>query len=66
MTRIRRSLGLGTAALAAFAALAALGPRLLADAKPRPEPRWALTWEAAIAEAKERNVPIIVSFHQDG
>jgi hypothetical protein len=54
------------AAGAALAAVAALAPRLLAEAKPRPEPRWALTWEAALAEAKERNVPIYFADHQDG
>jgi hypothetical protein len=50
--------GLGTALFA--------GDRALAESKVRFEPRWAVSWEAALQEAKERNVPIIVSFHQDG
>ncbi|NUN48571.1 MAG: hypothetical protein HUU15_07065 [Candidatus Brocadiae bacterium] len=27
--------------------------------------RWASSWEEALAEAKERNVPIQVAFHKD-
>jgi hypothetical protein len=27
--------------------------------------RWAHSWEEALAEAKERNVPIHVAFHKD-
>jgi hypothetical protein len=53
------ALGLGLAGL-----LAAVPGH--AEQKARPEPRWALTWEAAAAEAKERNVPIFFSQHQDG
>ena len=54
-------LALGAALLAGrpVAAGAAPGPA-------KPQPRWALTWDAALAEAKERNVPIYVTFHQDG
>lgn len=64
MTRSRviiaSALALGAAALAALPAAAGNpGPA-------RPEPRWALSWDAALAEAKERNVPIFISFHQDG
>ena len=56
-----------TAALAlGLLALVAAAPGSGADAKQRPEPRWALTWEAALKEAKERNVPIYAAFHQDG
>jgi hypothetical protein len=62
--RKRNALFLAAAALALSAA--GVEVVLAADAKPRPEPRWASSWEAALAEAKERNVPIIVSFHQDG
>ena len=29
------------------------------------EPRWAHSWQSALEEAKVRNVPIFVSFHQD-
>ncbi len=47
------------------AAVLALAPRLAAQAK-RPDPKWALSWEAAQAEAKERNVPIFYAQHQDG
>ena len=32
----------------------------------RPEPKWALSWEAALQESKERNVPIYLAYHQDG
>ena len=57
-----------------LAAALALGAAVLAGAPvvaggpqpPKPEPRWALTWDAALAEAKERNVPIFVTYHQDG
>ena len=41
----------------------------LASAGPPPdEPtiRWAESWKAALAEAKYRNVPILVTFHKDG
>ncbi len=27
--------------------------------------RWAHSWDEAVAEAKERNVPIHVAFHKD-
>jgi len=30
-----------------------------------PEMRWAHSWTEAMAEAKERNVPIMVAFHKD-
>ena len=54
------ALALGAALLAAVPVVAG-GP-----AAAKPEPRWAQSWEAALAEAKERNVPIFISFHQDG
>jgi hypothetical protein len=53
-------LALGAAILASGAASAGGAPQA------KPEPRWALTWDAAMAEAKERNVPIYIAFHQDG
>lgn len=37
-----------------------------ADSKQKPDPQWALSWEAALAEAKDRNVPIFFTSHQDG
>lgn len=59
-TKTLLALGLGVCGVLAAA------PALLAEQKARPEPRWALSWEAAAAEAKERNVPIFFSQHQDG
>jgi len=62
----------------AFSALTALGlalavhvPSVTAGggkpaAAPKAEPRWAKSWELAMEEAKERNVPIYITFHQDG
>lgn len=39
---------------------------LPASAKPpAPEVRWATSWEEALKEAKERNVPIHIGFHKD-
>jgi hypothetical protein len=32
---------------------------------PKESIRWAHSWEEALAEAKERNVPIHVAFHKD-
>lgn len=26
---------------------------------------WGTAWEAALAEAKERNVPVMIAFHKD-
>ena len=64
MNRIRAALAasvvLGAAVIAALPVVAGGPPG------PRPEPRWARSWDAALAEAKERNVPIFISFHQDG
>ena len=41
----------------------------LAQAEPpkpqKPSVQWATNWEAAVEEAKARNVPIFVSFHMD-
>lgn len=52
-------------ALAATAALA--GPP--DDKKPAKVPadsiKWATSWDEAIREAKERNVPIHVAYHKD-
>lgn len=47
---------------AAALALAAL-PCL---AKPPEGVRWARTWDEALKEAKERNVPIHIGIHKDG
>ncbi len=64
--KTRTMVAVAALAAAAAAALAA-GPALAGpDARPRFDPPWAKSWEAALAEAKERNVPILVSFHQDG
>ena len=39
----------------------------LAEAVPdKPSVQWASSWEAAVEEATARNVPIFVTFHQDG
>ena len=54
------SVAIGAAVLATLPVLAGGPPA------PRPEPRWATSWDAALAEAKERNVPVFISFHQDG
>ncbi|RMG18609.1 MAG: hypothetical protein D6731_01650 [Planctomycetota bacterium] len=32
----------------------------------RPSVRWASSWKEAVEEATARNVPIFVTFHQDG
>lgn len=32
----------------------------------RPTIQWANSWEEAVEEATARNVPIFVTFHQDG
>lgn len=57
-----------------FALVAALGASLYAgdrDKKDKPATvptdsiHWAHSWKEAIAEAKERNVPIHVAFHKD-
>jgi hypothetical protein len=53
-TRRMRMLTLAAVALAALPALA-----------DRPECRWSKSWDEALAEAKERNVPIMVTFHKD-
>ncbi len=52
--------GLGVAALAG-AALTTVGA-----APGQPTVRWAKSWEAAVAEATARDVPIFVTFHKDG
>ncbi len=59
---MRRSVG--ALALAGFAA----GLAGLAQAGPGAKPtiQWASSWEEAVEEATARNVPIFVSFHQDG
>jgi len=53
-----------TATLAA-AAVAVLGVGALAGGKDKPKDtvRFARTWEAAVAEAKELNLPIMVHSH---
>jgi hypothetical protein len=40
----------------------------LASASPPNTPiiQWAESWQAAVEEAKERNVPILITFHTDG
>ena len=59
--RTRNWAALAVAAVASIAAapIFAAGPA-------RPQPRWAQSWQAALAEAKERNVPIYIAYHQDG
>ncbi|MGH7294763.1 MAG: hypothetical protein ACRELB_07520 [Polyangiaceae bacterium] len=59
--RTRSFLALAVAALTAVSA-----SPLLAAGPARPQPRWALSWQAALQEAKERNVPIYIAYHQDG
>jgi hypothetical protein len=56
--------GLAVAALLASVPAVVAGPGPTINQKP--QPRWALSWEEAKVEAKERNVPIFISFHQDG
>jgi hypothetical protein len=58
-TRTWAAIGVSLVALVATA-------RIVAAAPDRPEPKWAESWQAALAEAKERNVPIIFFEHQDG
>jgi hypothetical protein len=31
-----------------------------------PECKWSKSWDEAMAEAKARNVPIMMTFHKDG
>jgi hypothetical protein len=51
--------------------LAAASAAFAGDKKDKPAQvpadyvRWAHTWEQAVAEAKERNVPIHGAFHKD-
>lgn len=47
----------------------AIGLATIAGANPpetRPCINWAMSWEAAVAEATARHVPIFVTFHKDG
>lgn len=47
----------------------AIGLAGLAGATPpeeRPCINWAMSWEAAVAEATARHVPIFATFHKDG
>jgi len=50
-------------AIAAIALTVAAAPAFAQPAGP--EMRWAHSWTEAMAEAKERNVPIMVAFHKD-
>lgn len=46
-----------------------VGAMGLAVASPpgeQPSVQWAMSWEAAKAEAQARHVPIFVTFHKDG
>ncbi len=58
-----------TASMAVLTGLTVLGLAGLAHAGPppsnKPSVQWAKSWEAAVEEAKARNVPIYVSFHMD-
>ena len=57
-----------TASMAVLTGLTVLGLAGLAHAGPppsKPSVQWASSWEAAVEEAKARNVPIYVSFHMD-
>ena len=38
----------------------------LAGPGDKPSVKWANSWKEAVAEATARNIPIFVSFHQDG
>ena len=51
---------------ASFVGLLASSPVFSAPPGEKPEPKWALSWQAALEEAKERNVPIYLAYHQDG
>lgn len=53
------------AAAVGAAALAVVGAAALAGGKddPKPTVRFARTWEAAVAEAKELNLPLMVHSH---
>jgi hypothetical protein len=63
----RASITIAAATLALGAAVLAALPREAgAGTPPRADNRWATSWDGALAEAKERNVPIFVTFHQDG
>jgi hypothetical protein len=68
LTQKETSMNRFRVAIAALGAAILVGLPVLAGGPPapRPEPRWALNWDAALTEAKERNVPIFISFHQDG
>ncbi len=59
-----------TATMAVLTGLTVLGLAGMAHAGPpppsnKPSVQWASSWEAAVEEAKARNVPIFVSFHMD-
>lgn len=56
---------LPAALLLACAALAGDNKKEKPAVVPADYIHWAQSWEAAIAEAKERNVPIHVAFHKD-
>lgn len=49
-----------------FAAIAVLASLPALAGPPEPAVRWAHSWEEAVKEAEERNVPIHVTFHKDG
>ena len=54
--------------LLGLAAVLASGAAAVAKEKGRAEPhlRYVPTYEEAMTEARERNVPIFVAFHKDG
>ncbi len=54
--------------IAVVIAVFAVGGPLLwaADKEKPPVVYWRHTWEAGLAEAQMRNVPIFITFHKDG
>jgi hypothetical protein len=59
--RLSRSILAGGLAVAFAGGLAGAAPD-----QQRPCVRWAASWDAAVAEATARHVPIFVTFHKDG
>jgi hypothetical protein len=62
---MRLQISVGALALGLVASFT--GTALAAPGDPnRPSVQWANSWKEAVEEASARNVPIFVSFHQDG
>ena len=60
------AIALGLLSFAAIPAAAKDDPKAAKDKKPAAPPRWAHSYAAAIAEAKERGCVVFATFHADG